>query len=76
MLNATVLPLMHGSTSPLTNDCPACSQGQLSLNSATARRTSEGFQVFDEVALFIGAEAGPVVVADIAIARDACIETE
>ena len=35
----TVRPLMHGSTSPLKNGCPACSQRQWSLTSATARRT-------------------------------------
>src|SRR6266508_2502578 len=39
MPNVTVLPLMHGSTSPLKNGCPACSQRHWSLTSATARRT-------------------------------------
>jgi hypothetical protein len=39
-LNATILPWMHGPTSPLKNACPACSQRQLSLTSATARRTN------------------------------------
>jgi len=28
MPNVTVLPLMHGSTSPPKNGCPACSQRQ------------------------------------------------
>ena len=37
--NLTVRPLMHGSTSPLKNGCPACSQRQCALTSATARRT-------------------------------------
>src|SRR6266852_5023373 len=34
-----VRPLIQGSTSPLKNGCPACSQRQWSLTSATARRT-------------------------------------
>ncbi len=39
MPRATVLPLMHGSTSPSKNGWPACSQRQRSRTLATARRT-------------------------------------
>ncbi len=46
------------------------------LHPRPASAGSKGFQVFDEVALFVGAEVRAVVVADIPIARDACIETE
>ena len=62
---------------------PLCPRVRSLIASAGWRRSacpagagSEGFQVFDQVALFIGAEVGAVVVADVAIAGDARIETE